>query len=318
MTDKKQKIKKEKPTCYVLFSGGLDSRLAIKITQEQKNDNLEIIAITFKLPFGAGCFQQDCSFNFCQVQGIKQKIIDCTKGKLFKEYLKMIAKPKFGYGSALNPCIDCRIFILKYIKKFLKKNDFVVTGEVLNERPMSQHYKALMLIEKETKLEGKILRPLSAKLLPKTAPEKNKLVDREKFLDISGRSRKKQIELANYYKISYPSPAGGCLLCEKVFAERLKDLLKRKEIGEIEPRDVELLKVGRHFFFSEFKIIVGRNHEENLKLKNLKNNNEKIFELKSKPGPSVLLQGKISEESIKKAKEFVLKFSKNKDDVIEV
>ncbi|MEM4641062.1 MAG: hypothetical protein QXW65_00885 [Candidatus Pacearchaeota archaeon] len=307
----------KKATCYVLFSGGLDSRLALKMMKEQQNDKFEIIAITFKFPFGTGCCAVDCAFNFCQVQGVKQKIIDCTKGKLFKKYLEMVAKPKFGYGSGMNPCIDCRIFILKETKKFLRDNDFIVTGEVLNERPMSQHRKALMLIEKETELEGKILRPLSAKLLPETLPEKQKLVERRKLLSISGRSRKKQIALAKHYGIDYPSPAGGCLLCEKVFAERLKDLFKRKKLNEITPRDIELLKFGRHFFFPDFKIIVGRNHEENLKLKKLRAKNEKIFELKSKPGPSVLLQGK-GKEAEKKAKEFVLKFSKHVDEVISI
>lgn len=225
----------------------------------------------------------------------------------------MVANPKFGYGSAMNPCIDCRIFIINHTKKFLKPKDFIVTGEVLNERPMSQNYKALTLIEKETKLEGKILRPLSAKLLPETIPEKTGLVDREKLLGISGRSRKKQIELAKYYKISYPSPAGGCLLCDKVFSERLKDLFKRKKIESIEPRDIALLRIGRHFFFSEYKIIVGRNHEENLQLEKLRKKKEKLFKFKSLPGPTVLLQGKINKESIEKAKEFLLNYSKYKD-----
>jgi predicted ribosome quality control (RQC) complex YloA/Tae2 family protein len=151
-------------------------------------------------------------------------------------------------------------------------------------------------------------------LLKITKPEEQGLIDRDKLYDISGRSRKKQIELAKKYKISYPSPAGGCLLCEEVFAERLRDLFKRKK--EIEQRDIELLKVGRHFFFKDYKIIVGRNHAENETIKKLRKN-EKIFELKKAPGPSVLLQGEINEKNIKKAKEFVLKYSKNKDEVVE-
>lgn len=303
-----------KPTAYVLFSGGLDSRLALKIMQEQQDNKFKIVALTFKFPFGSACCALD-AFNFCQTQGIKQKIIDCTKGKMFKKYLQIVAKPKFGYGSCMNPCIDCRIFILKEAKKFLKNGDFIVTGEVLNERPMSQNRRALQLIDKETKLSGRILRPLSAKLLEETIPEKNKLVKRDKLFDISGRSRKRQIELAKHYNISYPSPAGGCLLCEKVFASRLQDLFKRKPIKKITPRDIELLKIGRHFFFPNFKIIVGRNHQENLRLKELRSKKEKIFELKSKPGPTVLLQGK-GKEAEEKAKEFVLKYSKHLDEVI--
>ena len=335
-------IKKQIPTCYVLFSGGLDSRLAFKIMQEQqhktnkdidnkeiesklskKSDNehteikFKIIALTFKFPFGSGCCQPDCSFKFTQINDIEHRIIDCNEGKLFKEYLSIVKKPKFGHGSGINPCIDCRIFILNKTKEMLKKNDFIVTGEVIGERPMSQYRKALDEIDKDTELGGKILRPLSAKLLDETEPEKNKLVDSSKLFDISGRSRKKQMELAEKYKISYPSPAGGCLLCEKVFSERLHDLFKRLEIEKITPRDISLLKIGRHFMFPEYKIIVGRNQEENLLLEQIKNKFEKIFTLKTLPGPTVLLQGNINDESIKKAKEHVLKYSKNKDEIIE-
>jgi tRNA-uridine 2-sulfurtransferase len=347
---KKQSI----PTCYVLFSGGLDSRLALKIMQEQSKDlafqardkcedslihsseekekpankihidnkhtpRFHIIALTFKFIFGSGCCQSDCSFNFTQVQGIEHKIIDCTQGKLFKEYLKIVAKPKHGHGSGINPCIDCRIFILNKTKEMLKPHDFIVTGEVLNERPMSQYRKAMETIDKETNLSGKILRPLSAKLLDITEPEKNKLVNREKLFNVSGRSRKPQIELANKFKISYPTPAGGCLLCEKIYTERLQDLFKRKSIKKIESRDILLLKIGRHFMFKDYKIIVGRKEEENKLLEGLRDKkNEKLFKLATLPGPSVLLQGKIDEESIKQAKEHVLKFSKNKDEVIEI
>ncbi len=347
---KKQSI----PTCYVLFSGGLDSRLALKLMQDQAKDlafqardkcedslirsseekekhankihtdnkhtpKFKIIALTFKFIFGSGCCQSDCSFNFTQVQGIEHRIIDCTQGKLFKEYLKIVSKPKHGHGSGINPCIDCRIFILNKTKELLKPNDFIVTGEVLNERPMSQYRKAMETIDKETKLEGKILRPLSANLFPKTKPEEDGLIDSSKLFNISGRSRKPQIELANKYKISYPTPAGGCLLCEKVYTERLKDLLKRIDIKDITPRDIELLKIGRHFFFNNYKIIVGRKEKENELLEGLRDKKtEKVYKLATLPGPTVMLQGKINEESIKHAKDYVLKFSKNKDKIIEL
>ena len=265
-----------------------------------------------------GCCQSDCSFKFTQVQGVEHKIIDCTQGKLFTEYLQIVKQPKFGHGAGINPCIDCRIFILNKTKKLLKGNDFIVTGEVLNERPMSQYRKAMETIDKETKLSGKILRPLSAKLLEKTIPEENGLIYTSKLFDINGRSRKKQIELANHYKITYPTPAGGCLLCEQVFAERLDNLFKRKDIKDIAPRDISLLRIGRHFLFNEYEIIVGRNHEENILLKNLRDKKEKLFEFKKANGPTVMLQGKISEESVKQAKEMVLKYSKNKDEIIEM
>jgi len=295
-----------KPTAYVLFSNGLDSRLALKIMQEQAKSRFKIIALYFKFPFLKDSEKEIKKFFK------KTKIIDCTKGKLFQEYLKIIKKPKYGYGTAINPCIDCRIFILKYVRKLLKKNDFIVTGEVLGERPMSQHKRAMLLIEKTSELKGKILRPLSARLLEETDVEKKEIIDRKKLFSIQGRGRKKQIELAKKYKIKYPSPAGGCLLCEYVFSKRLKDLFKRKK--KIEPRDIELLKIGRHFLFKEYRIIVGRNHSENLIIQKLKEKKEKIFEFKNKPGPSVLLQGKNGE---KKAKELLLKYSKNKDKIIQ-
>ena len=310
-----------KPTCYALFSGGLDSRLVLKIMQDQseREKKFRIVALTFKFPFGSGCCQSDCSFNFTQTQGIEHRIIDCTQGTLFKKYLKTVQKPKFGHGSGINPCIDCRIFILNETKKLLKnKKDFIVTGEVLGERPMSQHRKAMETIDKETELKGKILRPLSAKLLEQTIPEKQGLIDSSKLFDLSGRSRKPQMELANHYKIDYPTPAGGCLLCEQVFAERLHDLFKRKEVSKITPRDIQLLRIGRHFLFPDYDIIVGRKHDENVLLENLKDKKtEKLFMLISQPGPSVLLQGKITKESTEKAKELLLEYSKNKEEIVE-
>jgi len=316
MKTTKQKL----PICYILFSGGLDSRLALKLMQDQSPGKFKMIALTFKFPFGSGCCQPDCSFKFTQIQGVEHKIIDCTQGKLFTEYLSIVKQPKFGHGSGINPCIDCRIFILNKTKELMKKNsrDFIVTGEVLNERPMSQHRKAMITIDKETKLEGKVLRPLSAKVLEETISEKKGLIDRAKLFDISGRSRKPQIELAKKYNITYPHPAGGCLLCEKVFAERLDDFFERKPMSKIEPKDVQLLRIGRHFLFDKYKIIVGRNHEENILLKNLRDKKEKLFEFKGATGPTVMLQGKIDEESIKQAKDNVLRFSKNKDEIVEL
>ncbi|MCX6741802.1 MAG: hypothetical protein NTX24_01335 [Candidatus Pacearchaeota archaeon] len=314
-------MKKQKslPICYVLFSGGLDSRLALKLMQDQSENQtkFKIIAVTFKFPFGSGCCQSDCSFKFTQVQNIEHKIIDCNQGELFTEYLQIVKQPKFGHGSGINPCIDCRIFIINKTKAMLKNNDFIVTGEVLGERPMSQHKKAMLAIDQDTKLKGKILRPLSAKVLEETIPEKKGLIDRGKLFGISGRSRKPQMALADHYKITYPHPAGGCLLCEQVFAERLDNFFKRKKIKDITPRDISLLRIGRHFLSDKYNIIVGRNHEENILLKNLRDQSEKLFEFKEATGPTVMIQGTINKESIEKAKEFVFKYSKNKDVIIE-
>ena len=240
-----------------LLSGGLDSVLAFKLIL---NQGIKAEAIKFVSPFFDDSFYAK---NISEKFGIPLKIM-----YLGKEYLKLIKNPKHGYGSGMNPCIDCHVFMLKKAKQYAKKikADFIFTGDVLGERPMSQNMKALNTIESETRLKNKILRPLSAKLLPETVAEKNGWVDRNKLLDIKGRSRKKQLELAKKFKIKiYASPGGGCLLTEKEFSAKLRDLIKHKK--RINEKDIELLKIGRHFRFKNNKIIVGRNEKENELLK---------------------------------------------------
>lgn len=306
----------------VMFSGGLDSRLAVKIMQKQ---GFEIIALFFKLPFGTGCCNEGCAFNFSQMQGVELKIFDCTKGKLLQEYLKIVRNPKHGRGSGMNPCIDCRIFILKKAKEFADKKgiELIVTGEVLGERPMSQMKRAMDIIEKESGLNGRLLRPLSAKLLPKTEAEKKGLVDKEKFYDIQGRRRERQMALAKKFKISYPHPAGGCLLCEKLYCEKLKKILNKKDLSY---NDIQLLKIGRHFEASQ--IILGRNKKENELLENAKNSFRNFGATKSKNkqdfvgekgeykliipkqiGPTALIKNKKYQE---KAERLIQKYSKHK------
>lgn len=306
----------KKPKALCLLSGGLDSRLACKIMQEQ----CEVEAVHFNLPFGSGCCKSDCAFNFTQMQNLKLNVIDCTKGVLFKKYLEIIRKPKHGYGCAVNPCIDCHIFIIKEAKKLMKKihADFLVTGEVLNERPMSQHLSALNSVEKEAGVEGILLRPLSAKLLPETIPEKNGLVDRNKLLDIQGRQRVRQIELAEKFSIKYPSPGGGCLLCEKEFAIRLRDLLKNDK--EISYNDIELLRLGRHFRIDGIKVIVGRNEQENKQIERLADKSDLILEPKDIVGPTTLIRSKISidKETIKKASEITARYSDSAEEKVEM
>ena len=165
-----RKLKAKEAKALILLSGGLDSRLACRIMREQiGKDNIE--ALLFILPFGAGCCADKyCVFRFCQKEGIKLRVIDCTKGKLLQEYMELIRSPRYGYGSGINPCIDCRIFMFKKAKEIMEKEGFdvVVTGEVVGERPMSQRKKAMDIIENESGLKGKLLRPLNAKFLPET------------------------------------------------------------------------------------------------------------------------------------------------------
>ena len=294
----------------LLLSGGVDSILAGKILE---NQGIKIIPVFFKSYF----FDEKNAQKVAENLGWKLEVIDFSK-----DHLKVVKKPKFGYGSSVNPCIDCHILMLKKAKQLMKKlkADFVATGEVLGERPMSQNKKALELIEKESSLKGYLLRPLSAKLLKETIPEKKGKVDREKLLDIQGRSRKRQIELAKKFKIKwYPQPSGGCILTDLEFGKKLRKLLEK--YPEFDGNDVETLKLGRHFWEGNVKIIIGRNHEENLKLEKIKRKGDFIVKMENYPGPTALIrpyQGKVSNEILEKAKELILKYSKKAIDKIDI
>ena len=275
----------ENKKCIVMLSGGLDSRLAIKIMQEQ---GFEVLALFFNLPFGSGCCDEGCSFNFAQMQGVELKIFDCMKGELLQEYLDCIKNPKYGRGAGINPCIDCRVFMFTKAREFADKEgiDLVVSGEVLGERPMSQMMKSLNLVEEKSGLQGRLLRPLSAKLLPETNAEKNGLVDREKLFDIQGRRRVEQIAMAEKFKINYPLPAGGCMLCEKDLKNRFSKLLERG-IGDDE---IHLVGLGRHFIIEGNWIVLGRNEKENKIIEGI-GKKIGILIVSEKAGPSALIVG---------------------------
>jgi tRNA-specific 2-thiouridylase len=290
-----------------LLSGGLDSTLAMKLIQKQ---GIDVVAMNFTSLFHVYGKDEHSATEVAKQLKISLKIIT-----LGKDYLEMLRKPKYGYGKNMNPCIDCRIFMLKKAKKYAEEigASFIFTGEVLNERPMSQNQKALRLIEGEAGLEGKILRPLSAKLLSETEAEKKGWIDREKLLDIRGRSRKKQIELAEELGVKdFPCPAGGCLLTYKEFALKVKDLFEHKK--KVETRDVSLLKIGRHFRFRKNKIIVGRNEDENRQLGKIKRSNEYLFEVPDCGSPITLLQGPKTKEALRKAAALTLRYSDRKEE----
>lgn len=282
-----------------LFSGGLDSLLACKLLMEQ---GIKVEGITFSSPF----FGNERAIEGAKQLGIKLHVVE-----LKNKYVSMVRKPKHGYGSAMNPCVDCKIFMLKEAKKYAKKigAKFIFTGEVLDQRPMSQKYKDLMMIAKEAGLEGKLLRPLSAKLLPETEAEKKGWVDRNKLLGIRGRSRKEQMKLAKKFKLKYPGPAGGCLLCEKEFAVKLKDLFAHEK--KVSSEELSLLKIGRHFRVNGNKIVVGRNKEENKELLKLKRNNY-FFEVPKVGSPTTVLIGK-GKEAIKIAASLTARYSDAKE-----
>ena len=294
-----------------LLSGGLDSTLAIKLMLEQ---GVEVEALNFVTPFCLCCRRGCDASDFASKFQIKLKRIF-----LGDEYLRMLRNPKHGYGKNMNPCIDCRILMLKRAKRYAKQigADFIFTGEVLDERPMSQHRRAMETIEKEAGLEGKILRPLSAKCLPRAEAEKKGWIQRGKLLDIKGRSRKRQIELAKSFGLTdYPFPAGGCLLTDREFAVKLRDLFKYKR--EVCLKDISLLKIGRHFRAGSSKIIVGRNERENKSLLSLKAPGDYYFEVPNCGSPITILQGRKSREAIRTAASLTARYSDAREENIQV
>jgi tRNA U34 2-thiouridine synthase MnmA/TrmU len=263
----------------VIFSGGLDSLLSSLLIMAQ---GIKVEGVYFSTPF----FPKDQAIKSANQIKLHLQVIDITT-----EILDIIKYPLFGYGQGLNPCLDCHLFMCKKACEIMSKKgyDFIISGEVLGQRPLSQTKEAILKIAKQCPCHDFLLRPLSAKLLPPTIPEQKNIVQREKLLDIKGRSRKKQLELANRFGLkSYPSPAGGCLLTDKAFALKLKDLLNYQKV--ISHRDLELLKVGRHFRLNPSnKAIVGRNKEENEKIASLSYDHDAIFQTIGYPGPLVLV-----------------------------
>lgn len=299
-----------------LLSGGLDSTLAAKIVLEQR---IELEALNFLTVFctctnrGETCL---ASQKAVDALGIPLKVFNVSE-----EYLDMVKHPKHGYGSNMNPCIDCRIFMMKKAKAYMEEAgaSFIVTGEVLGERPMSQRRDAMRLIEKEAGLDGLILRPLSAKLLSASIPEKEGWVDREKLLKIQGRSRKPQIQLADHFGIrDYPCPAGGCLLTDPGFAKRMKDLTLYHP--DFSLNDVHLMKIGRHFRLSQkLKLVVARNEEENHKVQTFSQEGDILFKVSCFPGPLSLLRGEAGEVEIAKGAAITARYGKAKGlDKVEV
>ncbi len=270
-----------------LVSGGLDSALATRVVLEQE---IEMVVVNFSSPFCLCNKRGGCKFeakNLAESFGLEFKAIS-----VFDEFIEIVKNPKHGYGSNLNPCIDCRILMFKTAKKFMEGigASFIITGEVVGQRPMSQQRHTLRLIEKESGLEGLILRPLSAKLLPETIPEIKGWVKREKLLAINGRGRKEQIALVEEFNMgNYPCPSGGCLLTDPGFSQRMRDLMKYSEVCL---EEIKLLKVGRHFRLSpKDKLVVGRDESENGILLKMARDTDFIFEPTVANGPVALGRG---------------------------
>jgi len=296
----------KKKKVVALLSGGLDSQLAIKMMQEQ---GFDVSAVAIKTPFCDFDCGRGCGFE------IRERADDLDVNLktvyLGDEYIEMLKHPKHGIGAGFNPCIDCRSMMFDAAKKHMEEigAEFIISGEVLGQRPMSQHAPALRTIENESDLVGKIVRPLSAALLPETDPEKDGLIKRENLGMIRGRTRRGQLEMAKKYGIENPPNAGGgCLLTEPHFGIKAKDLFSHTKNPTI--NDIDLLKIGRHFRLDEeTKFIVGRNKDENEMIKAIALPGDILLEAKDFVGPVSILRGSNAKQHLKFASSITLRYS---------
>lgn len=278
-----------------LISGGLDSILAAKLIMEQ---GIEVTGFHFTSPFSS---KRDKERGAQAIRTASELGIELLTRHKEEDYLEMLRNPKHGYGKNMNPCIDCRIYMLKITASVMVDigASFVVTGEVLGQRPMSQRRETIRMIEKESGLQGLIVRPLSARCFVSTLPEIEGILDRGKLLGIAGRGRTVQYALAEKYGLrEFSKPGGGCLLTDPIFSQKLKELFTKEK--DFTLQDIELLSLGRHFRLGkEAKLIVGRNQEENEKLKDLCEAPYTMFSPLDFRGPYALLKGNVDNGVIK-------------------
>ena len=282
-----------------LFSGGLDSAIAVLLILQQ---DIQVTALSFMNHFG--CDMDDRSscgsnpFPAAEKFGFTVKLMH-----LGQKFVNIVRNPKYGHGKNMNPCIDCRILMLTEAKNFMEivGADFVFTGEVIGQRPMSQFREQMKIVTEDSGLEGRLVRPLCAKLLPETEPERLGIIDRNKLESINGRSRRRQMELAEQFGLEdYPTPAAGCLLTDKGYSARLRDYFSHTELTDF--TELNLLRVGRHFRVSNrAKVIVGRNETDNAKIERYRKPGEWLFEAKGTGSPIVMLKGEFTEETAKAA-----------------
>lgn len=305
--------KRKRGHAIALFSGGLDSALAVLLMLRQ---DIEVTAITFMTHFGCDLGDRSsCGSNpypAAEKFGFNVKLMH-----LGHKFIDIVKNPQYGWGKNMNPCTDCRILMLREGKEFMEmvNADFIITGEVMGQRPMSQVKDKLFLVEKQTELKGKLLRPLSARLLPETDMELSGMVDRKQLEGISGRSRKRQMELAKEFGLEdYPSPASGCLLTDSNYSIRLRDLLAHSE--QISFDDLNLLQVGRHFRLDPAtKVIVGRDEDENRALLSHKRPHHLVVEATDIGSPITLLIGDQTEANKKIAAKITARFSSAKKQI---
>ena len=301
-----------KHKAIALLSGGLDSRLAVKMMLDQ---GIEVEAVNFVTVFCTCTAKSSCrseARKAAEEYGLPLKVLNATD-----EILEAVRNPKHGYGRGLNPCLDCRISMFRRAGKYMEETgaDFLVTGEVWGERPMSQRPDALHVIEKESGLAGLIVRPLSAHLFEPTVPEREGWIDREKLMAIEGRSRKPQMQLAAEIGVGdYPCPAGGCLLCDRNFAARLKGLLEEDPYPAI--AEIQALRLGRLFFSSEGKrIMIPRNEEETKRLVALARSGDLLMGAEKHMGPTAVIKGEaIGGATLREAAALTARFGQGREE----
>jgi tRNA U34 2-thiouridine synthase MnmA/TrmU len=316
---------KKKPAGIGLLSGGLDSALACLVTREAGADVRCVHFFTGFCVTGhnsrVGRVDRPVANHALQVaaeMGVPVELCDISE-----EYLPMVLEPKHGYGRNMNPCIDCRVFMLRRARGLMERAgaDFVFTGEVVGQRPKSQVKTALLAIEKEAGLEGRLLRPLSAKILPATIAEREGLIYRQKLGGFAGRGRKPQLELARRYGITaFAQPAGGCcFLTDESYSTKFKDAITHSGPGRLSVDDVVVLGVGRHFRFSPaLKLIVGRNAVENGFLSRI-SGDRWMAGVVGFNGPAALVVGEVSADDWEAIASIVARYSDGKkEDSIEV
>jgi tRNA U34 2-thiouridine synthase MnmA/TrmU len=290
---------KRKVRALGLVSGGLDSMLALCVLREQ---GIEVAGICFVSHFFSAAKAEAAARQL----GFPLLVRDITDA-----HLAMVKAPASGYGSRMNPCIDCHALMLQIAGTVMAEEgyDFLFTGEVLGERPMSQTLRALNRVANLSGQQDRVLRPLSARLLRATLPEREGLVDRSRLHDIQGRSRRRQMELVERFGIGeFPTPAGGCLLTDPAFSDRLRDFLLAGP--ETVPRHIEMLKVGRYFRLRDgVRAIVGRNAEGNRALERLAADGDLLLRTRTVPGPVVLLIGAYGEEDVTLAARLCARYS---------
>lgn len=282
-----------------LLSGGLDSRLAVCVLKDQ---GIDVHAVVFDSPF----FNPKPAKTAAKDLGIHLYVVNFTEN-----IVQLLKDPPHGFGSCMNPCIDCHAAMLNYAGKMMAEKgfDFLFTGEVLNQRPMSQNRDSLGVVARDSEYADFILRPLSAQLLPETKVEIAGLVDRSKLLSLHGRSRKPQFALAKQYGITdYPSPAGGCRLTEPNYSRRLAELKDHEGLDDA--RDFVKLRYGRHFRLSEgTKYILGRDREDNDILEKLALPGDYVLRVKDVAGPTGVLSSSATEQEIETAAEICVRYS---------